>query len=308
MALLDMIRWLPDVRAVVAHVDHGVREDAAEDAKLVRQVAVSHNLPFEMIQLHLGPGVSEEDARRKRYNFLRHISKKYNARAILTAHHRDDVIETAIINILRGTGWRGLSSLRSHGDLVRPLLGVQKAELVEYALSHGLRWRHDSTNDSRTYLRNRIRHELLSRMAADEQNRLYQYIVRQIELTESIEYETSSWLARHVVMVSSTTSLPRYGLIMLPRHVAHELLQEVLRRETGKSLTRPQIAAALLFIKVAKSNKTFPLGAYWQLRSLAREVIVEQRPTVVSLGNAGFQKGTNYVNKGRTHFETETTK
>lgn len=282
MVLLDLVRRLPDVELIVAHVDHGIRPDSAQDEQLVRQVAMSHNLTFESTKLLLGSEVSEDEARQKRYNFLRHLSKKYNACSILTAHHKDDVIETAVINIIRGTGWRGLSSLRSTDDVIRPLLGVTKAEIREYAEEHRLAWRHDVTNDDLRYLRNRVRHQLVPSMSDQAQEKLYQYIVRQNELTERIDDEAMQWLTRHGLLNSPVTALPRYEIIMLPQNVAHELLQAVLRQKIGKSVPRPLADRALLFVHVAKPHRTFPLSATWQLRALPREVIVEQRPLVVS--------------------------
>ena len=210
--------------------------------------------------------------------------------------------------MLRGTGWRGLSSLRSRGDLIRPLLAIPKAELIAYAQHQGVQWRHDSTNDVFDYMRNRVRYELLSRLPNEIKNQMYQYIVRQNHLTDQIDTEIDKWLREYLRSSSPAVALPRYEFIMLPQHVAHKLLQEVLRRKIGKSLPRPLARAALLFVKVAKSHKTFPLDTHWQLRALRREVIVEPRSTVVSLNNAGFHKEPTIINKGRTHFETETTK
>jgi len=69
----------------------------------------------------------------------------------MTAHHADDVIETIAINHLRGTGWRGLAVLDS--DIVRPLLGMSKEVIKDYAQKRGLTWREDSTNTSDVYLR-----------------------------------------------------------------------------------------------------------------------------------------------------------
>lgn len=267
---------------VVAHVNHGIREDSAEDARFVRHKAMSHNIVYEEAVLTLGKGASEEEARRQRYNFLRHIRRKYNADAILTAHHKDDVIETAIINILRGTGWRGLSSLRSTQEIVRPFLHMSKAEIQKYAAAHHLQWHHDSTNDDVRYLRNHVRQELLPRMSQQAKKKLHLYIVRQNELTEQIDSEVAAWLAANAHLTDSTISLPRYQCIMLPDHVAHEILRNALRHISGKAMTIPQVKRALLFVKVAKVQRTFPINAGWQLRVLPRQVIVERRSDVVS--------------------------
>ncbi|HEX6258362.1 MAG TPA: tRNA lysidine(34) synthetase TilS, partial [Candidatus Saccharimonadales bacterium] len=111
IVLLDMLAGQAGLELIVAHFDHGIRQDSTEDAEFVRAAAQRYSLPFELGQATLGPGASEEAARTARYSFLRSIAKKYQAR-IVTAHHADDVIETIAINVARGTGWRGLVSLR----------------------------------------------------------------------------------------------------------------------------------------------------------------------------------------------------
>ena len=277
MVLLDVVRRLDGVRLIVVHVNHGIRKDATEDAKLVQTYAMSHNLTYEQTELSLGNGASEEVSRNARYEFLRHISKKYNAQAILTAHHKDDLLETAIINLLRGTGWRGLSSLRSTGDIIRPLLQTPKSELQAYAVEHDIPWRYDSTNDNTSYLRNYVRHNVVPKTDNENLEKLYQYIVRQNELTDTIDDETAHWLETNISLADESALLPRYPFIMMPHHVAHELLQAVLRRVSGKSMTRPLADRALLFTKVAKAHKTFPINADWQLRALLGEMIVERR-------------------------------
>lgn len=282
MVLLDVLRQLPGVSLVVAHVDHGIRTDSHKDSELVASVAMSHNLPFERRELALGPGVSEEVARDARYKFLRHIKERYAADAIITAHHADDVTETAIINLIRGTGWRGLSSLRSRQDIVRPLLRVPKAEIVAYAKEHGLLWREDSTNSDLRYLRNVVRLRVLPKASPNMRRNLDEIIVRQNQLTKEIDAEVQAWINSNAVLTKTTTSLPRYEFIMMPPRVAHEVFQAVLRQTIGKSLPRPLVEQALLFVKVAKAGKVMPLGRDVQLRAIRREVIVEPRENVIS--------------------------
>jgi tRNA(Ile)-lysidine synthase len=148
MALLDLLveSITEKQKLVVAHVDHGMRPDSAEDRKLVEKTAKALNLDFEYLEARLGPNASEETAREVRYKFLYHIKDKYKAEAIITAHHEDDLIETAIINLIRGTSRKGMSSLSSREGIIRPLLTYPKAELIKYAKSSKLVWREDSTN------------------------------------------------------------------------------------------------------------------------------------------------------------------
>jgi tRNA(Ile)-lysidine synthetase-like protein len=111
VVLLDALSKLPNLELVVAHLDHGIREDSIEDRRFVASLAASYGLVFEYGEGRLGSGASEATAREARYNFLRGVKMKHDAKAIITAHHQDDLIETAILNMLRGTGRKGLTSL-----------------------------------------------------------------------------------------------------------------------------------------------------------------------------------------------------
>ena len=118
---------------VVAHANHGIRDDAQQDADVVRSYATIYNAPFEYTELQLTSDASEVEARQARYKFLKSVMQKHGAYAIITAHHQDDVIETMFINIVRGTGRRGLASLKSEGTMIRPLLAVPKTAIYDYA-------------------------------------------------------------------------------------------------------------------------------------------------------------------------------
>src|SRR3989338_2021299 len=96
---------------VVAHFNHSIRLDSGEDEKLVADAAGKYGLRFKVGQGRLGPGTSEDQARTARYKFLETVRKSCQAKTIITAHHQDDVMETAILNLLRGSGRRGLTAI-----------------------------------------------------------------------------------------------------------------------------------------------------------------------------------------------------
>ena len=196
VVLLDMLvaSRNPDVSLVVAHLDHGIRPDSAQDAELVQELAGKHDLTFEQERAQLGAGASEAVARKVRYLFLANLKHKHQAQALITAHHRDDVFETAILNLLRGTGRRGLSSLRSHPELLRPLLGLFKQDLIVYAHQHKLSWREDSTNQDRGYLRNQIRHQICPRFSKKDKHAFLTFCDQVSRLNHQIDNQLSDYL------------------------------------------------------------------------------------------------------------------
>jgi len=246
ISLLHMLTQTKDHEIIVAHFDHGIRDDSAEDAAFVRELAAEYGFGFESLREELGPNASEELARNRRYAFLRSVAKKYNGR-IMTAHHGDDVVETIAINFHRGTGWRGLAVLDS--DILRPLLHLSKADLVTYAEQRHLNWHEDSTNASDKYLRNRLR--IASReLGEDEKRQLLALRSQQIESKRSIEQSIAQ-------LVGDGPEYSRYFFTHIPAQVAIECLRAI----THARLTRPQLERALLAIKTASPRSSYQAGS-----------------------------------------------
>jgi tRNA(Ile)-lysidine synthase len=172
MVLLDMLVQQPGLLLTVAHFDHGIRDDSHKDRQLVQKTAHNYGLPFVYNKGNLGAGASEADARKARYQFLHTVRKASLAEAIITAHHQDDLLETAIINMLRGTGRRGLSSLKSQDRILRPLLTYSKKQIQSYAETHNIVWYEDSTNKDEKYLRNYVRRQILAKFSDEQRQQL----------------------------------------------------------------------------------------------------------------------------------------
>lgn len=245
VVLLDLLYKTSEHQLVIAHFDHGIRPDSADDANFVADLAEKYDLPFVSERAELGPGASEEKARNYRYAFLREVAKSHHGK-IVTAHHADDAIETIALNLHRGTGWRGLAVLDS--DIVRPLLHVYKDLLIEYAQANNLRWHEDSTNASDVYTRNRLRRKL-SNLADDKKENLLRLRDEQVDLKKQIESE-----AHH--LVGNGPEYSRYFFINAPKTAAIECLRYVTK---GK-LTRPQLTRALMAIKTAKPKTIYQAG------------------------------------------------
>src|SRR5438309_2074633 len=134
VALLDLLHTLtPELglSLVVAHVDHGIRSDSGTVARAVGELAERYELPFEVGELSLGPDATETVARRARYAWLGEVQRRHGARYLVTAHHRDDQVETILLRLLKGSAPAGLAGIPARGrsGLV---LGVRRArQLVE---------------------------------------------------------------------------------------------------------------------------------------------------------------------------------
>ncbi|MCH5329722.1 MAG: tRNA lysidine(34) synthetase TilS [Alistipes sp.] len=151
--------------AVVAHCNFQLRgAESDEDEVLVEREAARygmefHNRRFDTLGEMERTGDSMEmAARRLRYEWFYELCESCGCTAIAVAHHIDDSIETFFINLLRGTGLRGLTGIRNRmGRVVRPLMFATRKEILEYAVAEGIPYREDSSNVSKKYLRNKIR-------------------------------------------------------------------------------------------------------------------------------------------------------
>ncbi len=284
MVLLDILRRQPGVELLVAHVNHGLRADAAEDEKLVAHYALSHNIACVSTKLSLDRA-DEATARTARYSFLRQCCKEINARGILLAHHQDDLIETTLINHIRGTGWRGQAPFIGSVDCIRPLQFIDKQELLGYARRHNVPWREDATNNSQVYLRNYVRHSLiplLEQKKSTWRDEFLQHIRKQQALRRTIDAELENVLKPRCIEDGRATAVDRHLYIMAPELVGLELLAHLLKASTGSSLERSGLTAALLFVKTGKPGKVMPLGKDWRLRLTKYQIIVEPLTPVVS--------------------------
>ena len=240
---------------IVAHYDHGIRgKVSAEDAEFVRQQCRNYGVAVRCGYGKLAAATGEAVARQYRYDFFRLVAEAIvrddEPVYLVTAHHQDDLLETIALNIVRGTGWRGLTPM-SRPRVLRPLLDIAKAELVSYAIEHGLTWREDQTNDNPRYLRNRLR-ALLARRSPSDKAELIRLYERQKHLRRQIEQELGHYCARYSARdKQGQLVLRRYDLIMLPSQVAIELLRYV----TDGYLTSPQLRQLLLFAKVGRPGK-----------------------------------------------------
>lgn len=281
MVLLDILAKMAakpgsGLKLVVAHFDHGIRDDSAEDRKLVQRVAAQHGLPFVYDTAKLGKGASEAKAREARYGFLNTVKARMGAKAIITAHHKDDVLETIIINWLRGTKSRGLSSLRSGNGILRPLLPYIKQEIRDYATAHQVEWREDSTNSDETYLRNYVRAQIVPKLDEASREQLMHHSERAAELNGAITQLTSEYLERF----TTKDKLERAMYRQLPEEVSREVLAQWLRTHTKVSISTKLLTRLDTAIRQGRNNSLVDIAQGLQFK-LEREFVVLESPTVV---------------------------
>ncbi len=176
MCLAEKVR-LDGGPFAVAHCNFGLRgEESDGDEQFVRNWADKHGIPlhvkrFDTTSYAQENGISVEmAARRLRYHWFGELCRENGYDAVAVAHNANDNAETLLLNLLRGTGLKGLTGMKADGyipdpdftdiPLLRPLLSMTRADIESYAAQHGLSWREDRTNASNDYKRNKIRNQV----------------------------------------------------------------------------------------------------------------------------------------------------
>ena len=251
MALLAMYAHA-DI--IVAHVDHGTRKSSAKDADFVRQKCQELGVKFYETKLELGEGISEELARKKRYEFLKIIQEKEGG-TLCTAHHLDDVVESISINLIRGTGWRGLTPFYND-ELVRPFIisKMWKRDVLKFAGEQNICFRQDPTNYEADYLRNRVREKMAE---LDETARVdvIELFEKQNKLRGKIEKLVTE-LAKQTIVGKNFHKKEIF--LAADEKVTLEVLREICLMH-GHSLTRKQLVDFLSAIKTYAPHKKFNL-------------------------------------------------
>lgn len=239
MALLALLHRLAAAhrwQLTVAHFNHQLRGQASQaDEQLVRRQARALGWPVvvgraAVKNLARRRGWSVEmAARRLRHAFLARAARQRGIATMATAHHADDQVELFFLRILRGAGSAGLAGMKwisspvdQNIALARPLLGLSKSDLAQFARAQGVPFSEDASNASLDILRNRVRHELLPLLRARYQPALARCVLREMELARAesdlVLELASQWLARR----------RRKPLALLPVAVQRQVIQEQL--------------------------------------------------------------------------------
>jgi tRNA(Ile)-lysidine synthase len=156
-------------KIALAHCNFQLRgNDSDEDEAFVKQLAQHYNIPcfvtrFDTYTLAKAQkGSTQMLARNLRYTWFAELMRNEGYQYIATAHHQNDMVETVLLNLVRGTGIAGLHGIKAkQGQVIRPMLFASREEIVAYAQQKGLTWREDSSNKENKYYRNRLRNEVI---------------------------------------------------------------------------------------------------------------------------------------------------
>ena len=166
MCLLDLLEKKTN-KIVVCHINHNIRKESITEENYIKEYCKNHKLIFESMTIkEYKENNFENEARKIRYKFYEEILKKYNSNKLFLAHHGDDLIETVLMKIERGSNIEGYAGIKrisklNNYEIIRPLLSYTKKDIINYNKSHNITYFIDSSNTNTDYTRNWYRHKVL---------------------------------------------------------------------------------------------------------------------------------------------------
>ena len=251
VTLLDALVDLGYKTLIVCHLNHKLREASDADARFVRKLVTTYNKTIvgqAHVNLELGSAnvtavakkkkmSIEAAAREARYSFFAGVAKRRRCYTIFLAHHADDLVETFLINLFRGTGMTGLAAMREVATrgiddvdltIVRPLLSVWRDEIDSYVHEHRMKFREDASNKNLGPLRNRIRRRVIPYLEKTLDRNIRQNIWR----TATIAAEEENWIDNQVrVPPHREDHLSAKGLRALPVALQRRTILKWLRAQ-----------------------------------------------------------------------------
>lgn len=258
--LLCLLKKELDFRLSVLHVNHGIRQEASEDAKYVEKLCKEYNVPCYIEEVDI-PTLSremsmgeEEAGRFARYDLFYKKMEEIEANKLAVAHNMNDQAETFIMNLSRGSGLRGLSGIRAVRDrIIRPLLMTSREDIEKYLEDNNIPYQTDATNLEDEHTRNRIRHHVLPYLSSNINSEALLHISSAAtELAYAQEYmemQAANWLKDQGISTNNEQGLPLLDLKEYrkqPYIVRKYILMELLNLVTNKrkDITQAHIEAA----------------------------------------------------------------
>lgn len=272
MALLSVVNKLKDekkLKVICAHVNHKVRKESDDEAKMVEKYALDNNDIFELYEIkeYHDKANFHEDARKIRYKFLSELKDKYKAKYLLTAHHGDDLTETVLMRIARGSNIKGYIGFKEVSKweniiILRPLIHKTKEDLIKYNIDNNIPYAIDKTNYSNDYTRNRYRNKVLPILKEENKNIHLKYLKFSEEISRYYEYVRNDALNNLNNIIDKDNNIIVSKLNKLPDLQKEVIISELIvnyQMEDYLPITDTLFNEMLNILKNRKTNSTINL-------------------------------------------------
>ena len=280
----------------VAHLNHCLRPEADVDAEFVQQHAAHLELPCTIQRVEVPRLVKqwklsvEAAGRKARYQFYEAVCTEVSATKVALGHHQDDIAETVLMNLIRGSGTSGLKGIAPVRDIkfIRPLVGSTRQQIEAFLTSIGIIPRQDTTNTDVNYLRNRVRHELIPQLARDYNPNIKTGLSRTADVfgAESEYLDTAARRAFETCRIQSTHKNVVLDRVKFRQH--HIALQRRMLRQSVfemlgdmSDLYFAHCEAMLNLIEADTPNTVLALPNDLRFRRAYQQLIFERKPVEI---------------------------
>ena len=262
---------------VVVHFNHQKREASIEEANYLQNFCKENNIPYEYFILNLPDQNFQDEARKARFKYLEETATKYKTNIILTAHHLNDLAETVLMKLSRGSnlfGYSGLQKVVHRGDYIyiKPLLHLKKIDLYQYAKNNHIQFFEDASNADLTYTRNRYRHLVVNQLV--EENPLF--------LDKVMQYSNHLYEAFSFIRSLSKTYLSAHkNAILIDTFFEQDVVVQkdilaLLMESHELPFNQLKLDAMLSFLKTSGPNQSYVITKDYHLKRKYQKVVIEK--------------------------------
>lgn len=266
MCLLNLLEE-KTTKIVVCHINHNVRKESKEEEEYLKEYCRKHNLIFEAMTItNYTERNFENEARKKRYAFYEEILHKYHSDELFLAHHGDDLIETILMKIARGSsieGYAGIKEISYHKNykIIRPLLPYTKEEIITYNKKHNITYFIDNSNTNINYTRNRYRQNILPILKQEDKN-IHQKFLKYSKVLEEYDNYIKALVQKHIkkIFQNNTISIPELNKLdtFLKKNTIYAILNTIYNNESN-NISERHITNILNMINSNKPNQIISL-------------------------------------------------
>ncbi len=314
--LLDRLKSKYRIKLAAAHLDHGIRPEAAEERAFCKNLCRKLKVKFHSKKVDIPElakktkSTVEETGRQVRYEYFHYLCERFGYDKIATGHSSDDSAETIIFNIARGSGLRGLSGIAPRrGNIIRPLIEIEKKEILKWLKSQKIAYVSDASNLSLEYARNRIRQKILpeleklNRSARQNILRLAKNAAEEVEFIDSTVvsvFERAVLRAGKSKIVLDLGKLKDYDL-----SVKKKVAVEAYGRLSGRSYRPPSKT-------ISRAEEVFG-GRNGAKAPLGHDIWIEKSQNRICVFRKGISRkkvelaipGTTRIPNSDLYFETK---
>lgn len=315
VVLLDALWYISGMipmKIIIAHCNHNLRGDESEqDEQFVRFLGKKYSVPIYCTSVNVSAYSKkykqsiELAARTLRYKFFERIAKEQSIPYILTAHTKDDTVETMLFNLVRGTGIKGITGIPKKRELdqnvtvYRPMIPISREEISEYASERQLEWREDSSNTNLSYTRNKIRHKLLPLLKEEFNPSVLDTLYRFVEFAkgaESLVAKNVETYLPHIITKKTNTSLSIH--LESFKAISMFLQGEILLRSIN---THFDISLSLLHIEGILHLLDKETGSRYTIKENLH--VVKERNELIVTNHNLFKEAPQFIQKiGKYNF------